>query len=999
MNSATSVRYSARARMALSLVVAVIVVVGSTNSSLAATGDVTTIVGDPERSISPWGIALDANGNVYVAEAERHRIRKISPAGVAITLAGTGVAGFADGPGATAQFSTPTGIATDQSGNLYVADQSNHRLRKITPAGTVTTLAGTGAAGFADGPGATAQFSYLYGIATDSAGHIYVADSNNQRVRKVTPAGAVTTLAGTGVAGFADGSGATAQFSQPTSLAVDASGNVYVADRFNRRVRKITPAGTVTTLAGTGVAGSADGPGASAQFSGLYGVSVDGTGSVYVADVFENKIRKISPAGMVSTLAGSAAGFVDGPASTALFWGPGALAVDSVGNLFVSEFANRAVRKISLAGNVSTFFVTPLNQPAGFVVDGSRNFFIADQYRHRLIKLSPSGEFSTFSGIGNGFANGGPDAARFCFPAGTSIDSVGNVYVADSCNHAIRKITPAGVVSTLAGSGVSGSTDATGSAASFSTPVGVVVHSSGDVYVGDSGNNKVRRISPSGVVTTFAGPGASGPGGSATFNSPQGLAFDAAGNLYVAERNGNRISKITPNGLTSTVAGTGAAGFVNGPGVTAQFNNPNSVTVDGAGNLYVSDIRNHVIRKITPAGVVSTLTGTGVAGFANGVATAGQFNFPTGVFALGTDLYVLDFGNDAIRRVDISPGPDTAPPSISITSPAANQGLSGSPVTVAGSASDDVGVSSVIVAIYRSLNGGQYWNGTGWQATNTAVPATVTTPNATSTDWSYTFNAPPGGTYAVAAVAYDAATNYGIASYRLFSIVETTKPVVSLSTPTSGLAFSTKPVVISGTASDNAGIADVLVAVYRPVGTGQFWNGSAWQGAYVTVPAVLGVRGAGTTSFTYSFQPPQSGGYYYVAAVAIDVSSNYDYTPFTLFSLSDPTAPSAVITTPVSGASTSGTFSVSGTATDNNAIALVRIAIYQPSTNKFWNGTTWQVAFTTFADATLTAPGSASTTFSTSYTPPGPGVYYVGAVSYDANYNYMPTGWTVVNAT
>ena len=214
---------------------------------------------------------------------------------VVSTLAGSGVPGFADGPGATAQFRNPVGVAVDAAGNVYVADHSNSRIRKVSPAGVVSTLAGSGLYGFSDGPGATAQFGGPTGVAVDAAGNVYVADLGNQRIRKVSPAGVVSTLAGSGVSGFADGPGATAQFNLPLGVAVDSAGNVYVADGINQRIRKVSPAGVVSTLAGSGVFGFADGPGATAQFWGPTGVAVDSAGNVYVAEGGNQRIRKVSP--------------------------------------------------------------------------------------------------------------------------------------------------------------------------------------------------------------------------------------------------------------------------------------------------------------------------------------------------------------------------------------------------------------------------------------------------------------------------------------------------------------------------------------------------------------------------------------------------------------------------------------------------------------------------------------------------------------------------------
>jgi len=302
---------------------------------------------------SPYGVAVDSRGNVYVADNGNHRIRKITPAGVVSTFAGTGSAGHADGTGTEAQFNLPYGVAVDSSGNVYVGDLDNHRIRKITPAGVVSTFAGTGSASHADGTGNTAQFSFPYGVAVDSSDNVYVADRGNHRIRKITPANriedrTVSTFAGTGSAGHAEGIGSTALFNSPSGVAVDSRGNVYVADANNHLIRKITPADriedrTVSTFAGTGSASHADGTGNTAQFNNPAGVAVDSSGNIYVADYGNNRIRKITPADriedrMVSTIAGTG--------STEEFNQPRGVAVDSSGNVYVADTDNNRIRKI-----------------------------------------------------------------------------------------------------------------------------------------------------------------------------------------------------------------------------------------------------------------------------------------------------------------------------------------------------------------------------------------------------------------------------------------------------------------------------------------------------------------------------------------------------------------------------------------------------------------------------------------------------------------------------
>jgi hypothetical protein len=295
----------------------------------------------------PSGVGVDAKGNVYVADQLNNAIRKISAAGLATTLAGGGKGDFVDGNADAAKFNNPSGIAVDSGGNVYVADTTNHAIRMISPAGLVSTLAGNGAPGFVNGSGVAASFNNPVGVAVDSSGNVYVADSSNHAIRKINGKGVVTTLAGNGNRGFVNGTGTAASFNSPTGVAVDGGGNVYVADRGNHLIRKISPAGVVVYLAGSGIAGFVNGIGIEASFNGPTGVTVDGSGNVHVADQLNHVIRKISPAGVVSTLVGSGKpGFVEGSGPVSNFNNPAGVTVDSSGTLYVADLLNHAVRKI-----------------------------------------------------------------------------------------------------------------------------------------------------------------------------------------------------------------------------------------------------------------------------------------------------------------------------------------------------------------------------------------------------------------------------------------------------------------------------------------------------------------------------------------------------------------------------------------------------------------------------------------------------------------------------
>ena len=580
----------------------------------------------------------------------------------------------------------------DSSGSVYVADSTNCTIRKISLSGVVSTLAGlAGSCGSADGIGSIARFNFPWGVAVDGSGNVYVADSYNDTVRKITPSGFVSTIAGVaGSSGSADGIGSAARFRFPTGVAVDGYGDVYVADYFNNTIRKISPAGVVSTIAGVaGSSGSADGTGSAARFNLPRGVTTDRLGNVYVADsgyYFGHPaiaspgftVRKITPDGVVSTLAGLSGtpGTSDGTAAEARFVGPLGVAVDGQGNVLVAD--GFTIRKISPSGVVSTIAglantdgsadgagsAARFESAAGVATDVSGNVYVADTGNHTIRKVTSAGEVSTLVGLGvagsYGSADGTGSAARFDYPSGVAVDSSVNVYVADTSNHTIRKVTSTGVVTTLAGlAGFDGSADGPGSVARFNFPNGVAVDGSGNVYVADTSNDTIRKVTSAGVVSTLAGlagsyGSADGPGSAARFLSPAGLAVDSYGNVYVADSGNHTIRKISPAGVVSTIAGlAGSYGSTDGAGPAARFFYPTGVALDGSGNVYVADYLNDTVRKITPSGVVSTLAGlAGSYGSADGTGPAARFTDVSAVAADGSgNVYVADTRNETIRKI------------------------------------------------------------------------------------------------------------------------------------------------------------------------------------------------------------------------------------------------------------------------------------------------------------------------------------------------------------
>jgi NHL repeat len=631
---------------------------------------------------SPSGVTVDGAGNVYVADSGNQTLRKILPAGRVATVAGlAGSSGSADGTGGGAQFNFPRKAAADSAGNLYVVDTYNHTLRKITPAGVVTTLAGTpGVPGTNNSTGTSAKFYYPYGLAVDTNGTVYVADTYNHTIRKVTAGGVVTTLAGTpGGAGTNNGTGAAAKFNTPYGLAVDTSGTLYVADTYNHVIRKVTAAGAVTTFAGKMFSpGSLNGTGTAAQFHYPAGISVGTGGTLYVADYANSLIRRITSAGAVSTLAGTAGspGSANGTGAAARFNQPMDVAADlSSGLVYVAEDVNQIIRKITSVGVVTTLAgqivgsgtnngtgsVARFNYPSGAAVAGNGTVYVADYRNFVVRKISPAGVVTNLAGMAGvaGTNNGTGTAARFNGPVGVAVDGSNYLYVADYQNHAIRKITPAGVVTTLAGHlGTSGTNNGTGTAAQFNSPIGVAVDAIGTVYVGDTANHAIRKITSAGVVTTLAGLVGTfgtndGVGGAARFHSPTGVAVDGSNYVYVADNGNSCIRRVAPDGTVTTLAGTaGSPGSDDGTNSTARFTNPFGIAVDFASNLCVGDTGNQTIRKITPDGVVTTIGGlAGASGNTDGLGSEARFSGPEGLAVDANGfVYVADSSNHTIRK-------------------------------------------------------------------------------------------------------------------------------------------------------------------------------------------------------------------------------------------------------------------------------------------------------------------------------------------------------------
>jgi sugar lactone lactonase YvrE len=668
------------------------------------------------RFFYPKGGALDTSGNLYFADSGNDTIRKITPAGVVSTLAGlAGSAGSANGPNSTARFYNPSGVAVDASGNVYVADTGNHTVRMITATGVVSTIAGkAGNYGAVDGTNSDARFDHPMRVALDAGDNLYVADTGNHTIRKLrldprSGSWIVSTLAGTaGVTGTNDGS--SALFNNPWDVVVDGNGNVYVADAGNSTVRMITALGVTSTIAGLpGIPGTTDGTNSGARFAYPCAITMDGNGILYVADGVAFTIRSIAPGGIVTTLAGlpGAFGSADGLGSAALFNYPCGLVADSLGaNIYVADAGNNTIRRLTAGHQVTTIAglaagasgaVDGTNSTARFLapqavaVDPAGNLYAADTGNNTIRKITPAGIVTTLAGSSTnaGYADGTNGTARFWRPTGIALDSATNLYVADNGNQVIRKITPSGVVTTLAGSPTNaGYADGTNGAAQFTNPTGIAADAAGNLYVADFGNSLVREITPAGLVSTFAGNpeqngSADGSNTAAEFLLPCGVTVDGSSNVYVADTGNHTIRKITPAGVVSTFAGyPGFPGASDGISNTAQFCFPHGIAVDAASNLYVADTFNSTVRKITPAGVVSTIAGnSGSSGVADDKGPGAQFFMPYGIAVDGaSNLYVADGFNNSIRK-----GMIYTPPIIT-GNPSNETVLGGTTVTIAAGA-------------------------------------------------------------------------------------------------------------------------------------------------------------------------------------------------------------------------------------------------------------------------------------------------------------------------
>lgn len=726
---------------------------------------------------NPESIISDGSGNYYIADTGNHRIRKISAGGVVSTFAGTGQSGFAGdgGPAVAAKLYRPRALVFDLSGNLLVSDSGNNRIRRISSGGIITTVAGTGDAGFSGdgGPAVNARIKQPSGLYVESDGTLLFSDSANNRVRGISPSGTITTVAGDGVARFAGDGGAAefASLNSPAALVV-AKGYLLVADSGNDRVRKIDRyhGGNISTFAGggTGDADLSDVPAAQSHIFRPEGLAVNYSGNVFISSKSDNRIYRVdSSSEMIRTIVGAGTvglgtyGGDGGSAALARLNGPLGLHVDwSDGSLFLADTFNHRIRKISADGIITTiagigFFgnngpaiSADIHGPTGVAFDAAGNMYIAERTANRVRKVSTAGVISVVAGNGSaGYSGDGGLATNAALhgPRSVALDGYGNLFIADRMNHRIRMVNSSGIITTVAGNGIEGFGGDGGAAtdASLRRPFGIAVDLSGDLYIADTSNGRIRKVS-GGLISTVAGGGNSvGNGGSATkefLAAPYAVAVDSSGKVYIADSGNNRV-RLVVGGIITTIAGDGVAGFYGdgGPAIAAALSFPTGLAIDAQGGLFIADLDNNRIRYLSATGIIKSVAGSGVAGF-NGdgeLSTLASLDGPIGVASDASGaVFIADTSNNRIRSVRASsvvpPGAPTsvvatagnAKASITFSAPTSNGGgaITGYAVTsVPAGGIDGASGSTNMSRVITGLN-----NGVSYTFTVTATNAAGT---------------------------------------------------------------------------------------------------------------------------------------------------------------------------------------------------------------------------------------------------------------------------------
>jgi len=651
------------------------------------------------------GIAVSPDGDTYIARHAHNMISRIDKKGRLVNVVGTGFSGFSGdgGPATKAAMNIPAGLAFDKQGNLYIADRANHRVRKVDTKGIITTIAGNGTEGFSGdgGPATQASLDLPSGLAVDDKGNLYISDRSNNRVRMVNSKGIIRTVAGNGKDGYhGDNMPALkATLDKPFGLALDKDNNLYIADRGNNRIRKVDGSGLISTVAGDGgfyFIGD-NGPAYRASIAGPTGVAVDDKGNIYIADRSNNRIRMVDKLGMIRTVMGTGQRDYNGDSELARETNlhlPFGVVLDKKGDLLVIDRSHYRIRKLIMKGNkVATLAGNGVKKfggdggpaqganlefPHGIDVDSKDNVIFADKAHFRIRKITPKGIISTIvgSGIRGNIGDGGPALKASIHPFRMRLNHKDEIFFISPSGFVslVRKVDTKGIINEYittgdadyqkavlaSGSGVSTRSDIT-VISQFSD---LALDKKGNVYLADRINHQVRKLDPNGKIKTIAGTGESnyfgdgGPATKAAFRDPAAITLDEAGNLYVADAANNMIRKIDTKGIISTIAGNGKHKDIGdgGPALKASLRSIDSLKFNPAGELHIVETNTHHIRKIKKDGTIVTVAGRpGIQGnFGdNGPATKAMLKQPSDIaFDSKGNMYITDMGNNSIRKVD-----------------------------------------------------------------------------------------------------------------------------------------------------------------------------------------------------------------------------------------------------------------------------------------------------------------------------------------------------------
>jgi hypothetical protein len=986
---------------------------------------------------NPQAVAVDSVGDVFIADQQNNIVREVNHSnGLITTIAGNGTAGYSgdNGQGTAAELNQPTGVAvytnSQQQIFVFIADSENNRIRAVNlSSGIITTVAGNGTGSYnGDGIKATAaELEHPTGVAVDSSGDLYIADLDNARVREVNTSGFISTVAGNGTVGHSGDGGsataATAELDGPWGVAVDSSGDIFITENSGSLndggcVREVAANnGDIYTVAGTvslGPGFSGDGGAATAaQLNHPEGIAVDSAGDLFIADTGNNRIREVNyTAGIyatsnITTYAGNGVGNFagdGGQATAAELYAPAGVALDSAGDLFIADSSSNRVREVNHSTHVISTFAggaspgdgnqataAELNATAAVAVDAAGDIFIADTGNNRIREVNHStGLITTIAGNGiQGYSgdNGPATAAELNGPTGIAVNAAGNVFIADAGNNRVREINTSGVITTVAGNGTSGyNGEGTATTAELSDPTGVAVDGSGNIFIADQYNQRVRKVVlATDTISTIAGNGTGGFNGDGTataveLNGPCAVAVDAAGDVFIAENVNNRVRELS-GGKITTVAGSGD-GSTNkgysgdgGPATAAELNYPTGVAVDSSGDLFIADQTNQRIREVK-AGVITTIVGNGTQGYGgdNGPASAAEMNLPAGVAVDASgDLFIADSGNNRVREVTGS--------GFALSGPTAGTFAAGQSVTIQWGASDVVATHITTIALGYDADATPFDANEHWIEVSQVTAAN----GAGSYAWNTTGLA--AGTYYLSGYMYDSSTSTAIYSHLSTPI---TIANFAITGPTSGTFTAGQSVSIQWTVASLVAGHTVKITLGYDADATPFDANEHW----IEVDGLTVANGAG--SYAWNTTGVASGTYYLSGYIYDFSTSTAAYSSLsTSIVIAGVPSPTFTLSGPTSGAFTAGqSVTIGWTATSVDVAGPTKITLgYDADSTPFDANEHWFEV-----DGVTAANGAGSYAWNT--TGVASGTYYLSGYMYDfgtsrAVYSHLGTSFVI----